>query len=151
MRVLTRGILAGVAGTAAMTVHQRIRQGGSSGGEPSWDEAPAPAEVARRVIEGLFRVSVPAERIPLLTNAMHWLYGTGWGLVYALAAEDTEEELWVGPLFGLFVWAMSYVQLVPMGLYEPPWKYEPSELADDVGYHLTYGTATVLAHRVLAP
>jgi hypothetical protein len=149
MRVLTKGILAGVAGTAAMTVHQRIRQGAGGSGEPSWDEAPAPAEVARRVIEGLFRVQVPAQRIPLLTNATHWLYGTGWGLVYALLAEAADEEAWVGPAFGLVVWAMSYVQLVPMGIYEPPWTYEPSELADDVGYHLTYGTATALVHRAL--
>jgi hypothetical protein len=149
MRVLTKGLVAGLAGTAAMTVHQRIRQGAGSGGAPSWEEAPAPAEVARRAIEGLFRTKVPAERIPLLTNGMHWLYGTGWGLVYALLAERSDEEAWVGPAFGLFVWAMSYVQLVPMGLYELPWTYAPSELVDDVGYHLTYGTATALAHRAL--
>jgi hypothetical protein len=151
MRVLTKGILAGLGGTAAMTVHQRLRQGASSGGEPSWDDAPAPAEVARRLIEGLFQVKVPAERIPLLTNGMHWAYGTGWGVVYALLADQAEEQAWAGPAFGLLVWAMSYVELVPMGIYEPPWAYDPAQLADDVGYHLTYGTATALAHRVLAP
>jgi hypothetical protein len=150
MKLLTRGLLAGAAGTAAMTVHQTLRpRGGDPGGEPSWDDAPAPAQVARRLIEGLFRVQVPARRILLLTNAAHWLYGTGWGLVYALAADGADEPLWAGPAFGTAVWAMSYVQLVPMGIYEPPWKYSAAVLADDLGYHLTFGTATALAHRAL--
>jgi hypothetical protein len=148
MRLLLRGALAGLAGTAAMTAHQRLGQGPSSGGDPSWDEAPAPAQVARIGL-GLVGIDSPAEQIPLLTNAMHWLYGTGWGVGYALLAADADEEAWAGPAFGLLVWALSYVQLVPLGIYEPPWEYEPSELADDVGYHLTYGTATALAHRLL--
>ena len=148
MRLLLRGSLAGLAGTAVMTLHQRLRQGPSDGGEPSWDEAPAPAQVARKAL-GLIGVSPSAERIPLLTNAMHWGYGTTWGAAYALLAREAEEEPWAGPAFGLLVWAMSYVQLVPLGIYEPPWTYEPLELADDVGYHLTYGTATALAHRLL--
>src|SRR4051794_13626794 len=71
MRLLLRGMLAGLAGTAAMTLHQRLRQGRSKGGRPSWDDAPAPAQVARKGL-GLIGVSASAERIPLLTNAMHW-------------------------------------------------------------------------------
>jgi uncharacterized membrane protein YagU involved in acid resistance len=150
MPILLKGVLSGLAGTAAMTVHQRLRQGPSSGGEPSWADAPAPAQVARKLL-GLVGVEPPAKTIPLLTNAMHWGYGTTWGVAYALLAERAQEEAWAGPAFGLLVWAMSYVELVPMGIYEPPWAYEAAELADDVGYHLTYGTATALAHRVLAP
>jgi hypothetical protein len=44
-----------------------------------------------------------------------------------------------GLAFGTVVWAMSYVELVPLGLYEPPWKYPPEELAFDLSYHLAYG------------
>jgi hypothetical protein len=148
MRLVLRGVLAGIAGTAAMTLHQRLRQGPSSGSEPSWDEAPAPAQVARLALRRV-GIDPPAQRIPLLTNATHWLTGTSWGVAYALLAADADEEAWAGPAFGLLVWALSYVQLVPLGIYEPPWTYPPSVLADDVGYHLTYGTATSLAHRAL--
>jgi hypothetical protein len=45
--------------------------------------------------------------------------------------------------FGLVVWAMSYAQLVPLGIYEPPWRYPITELATDLGYHEAYGIGTV--------
>ena len=44
---------------------------------------------------------------------------------------------------------MSYVQLVPMGLYEPPWRYPPKELALDLSYHLAYGAGLGAAYAVL--
>ncbi len=44
---------------------------------------------------------------------------------------------------------MSYVQLVPMGLYELPWKYPPKDLALDLSYHLVYGAGVAGAFRVL--
>jgi hypothetical protein len=42
-------------------------------------------------------------------------------------------------VFGAGVWVMSYVQLVPMGLYQPPWEHPPRHLAMDLSYHLAYG------------
>jgi hypothetical protein len=156
LATVARGLVAGVLGTAAMTVHQELlarRQPGRRPlGERSWDEAPAPAVVAKRLIEGLFGREVPARWIPALTHAGHWLYGTTLGVPYAIVAESVEAPaLRAGVTFGVSAWALSYVQLVPMGLYEPPWRYPPRTIATDVGYHLTYGTATALAHRALGP
>ena len=54
-----------------------------------------------------------------------------------------------GALFGTIVWIMSYVQLVPMGLYELPWKYEPQETAFDLSYHVVYGAGVAAAYGVL--
>ena len=39
--------------------------------------------------------------------------------------------------------------LVPMGLYEPPWKYSPSELGFDLSYHLAYGAGVGAGYRLL--
>ena len=44
---------------------------------------------------------------------------------------------------------MSYVELVPMGLYEPPWKYPAKSLAKDLSYHLVYGVALAGAYKLL--
>jgi hypothetical protein len=33
-----------------------------------------------------------------------------------------------------------------MGIYEPPWRYSPGELAEDFAYHLTYGLAVALTY-----
>lgn len=152
---VARGVVAGMIGTAAMTAWQEISMklqssgvNASSAGEaepPSpprdpWEQASAPAKVARRFLEGVFDERVPPERIGLLTNAMHWGYGIGWGVAYGLIQGTSPgPALRRGVLFGTAVWAMSYVTLVPMGFYQPPWKYSPQELAMDISYHLAYG------------
>ncbi len=51
---------------------------------------------------------------------------------------------------GTAVWAMSYVKLVPMGLYEPPWRYAPMELAMDLSYHLVYRVGVAAGYTGLA-
>ncbi len=92
--------------------------------------------MAKRISEGVFQQEVSPDRISLLTHGMHWSYGTGWGAVYGLAQGTIHAPtLGHGLLFGTGVWAMSYVELVPMGLYEPLWKYSPSAIATEVGYH----------------
>jgi hypothetical protein len=35
-----------------------------------------------------------------------------------------------------------------MGLYEPPWKYAPADLAFDLSYHLAYGAGTSIGYRL---
>jgi hypothetical protein len=158
---LGRGLLAGVIGTAAMTAHQEIltklRQPGSSGDssgaheqQDPWEQASAPAKVAKRFIEGVFLRQAPPDKIGLLTNATHWGYGTVWGGVYGLLQGTVRgNPLAMGPLFGSGVWSMSYVQLVPMGLYELPWRYPLKTLANDLGYHVTYGLAAALGYRAI--
>jgi hypothetical protein len=162
-----RGLVAGAAGTAAMTTHQEIRQrlarrdpqteeDGSTraaGGEENdpWQSAPAPAQVGKRLIEGVFGRHVSPAAIPVLTQAMHWSYGSAWGGVYALGRESScAQTRLLAPCFGLGVWAASYFQLVPLGIYEPPWTYPLSSLADDVSYHLTYGTAVAASYELLS-
>jgi hypothetical protein len=161
-----RGLAAGIAGTGLMTVAQELaarrraarEAAGQSGGEPSgdaqpqdpWEQASTPAKVARRISVGVFEHDVPARRIGVLTHAMHWGYGTGWGAVYGLIAGTFGgRPLRGGLTFGAAVWGMSYLQLVPMGLYEPPWRYSTQEIAEELGYHLVYGVGVAAAERVL--
>lgn len=158
---LRRGLMAGVLGTALMTGWQslsaRLQSSDDQSGEAAdappadpWEAASAPAKLAKRVGEGVFHQEVPASMIPLLTNAMHWGYGTGWGTAYGIVAASTRRSrLRDGVLVGSVVWIMSYVQLVPMGLYEPPWKYPPKELAMDLSYHLVYGAGVAGAYALL--
>ncbi len=124
---------------------------GSQAPRDPWEQASMPAQVARRISEGLFQQDVAPARIPVLTHVMHWAYGTGWGAVYGLvrgsrAGHPTTRE---GLAFGLEVWAMSYVELVPMGLYQLPWKYPAKDIATEVGFHLAYGAGTAMAFRLL--
>lgn len=156
-----RGLVAGVIGTATMTAWQELSaklQGGqdeaSQDSEPSdpWAEASPPAQVGRMILQGLGQ-DVPADKIGLLTNVMHWGYGTTWGGLYGalMGRVAREQPLVRGLAFGAGVWVMSYVQLVPLGLYELPWKYPPSELALDLSYHLAYGAGLGTAGALVEP
>jgi hypothetical protein len=166
LKQVVRGLAAGAAGTAAMTGHQEIRdrlargdaEPGSAedangdGGEREdpWESAPAPAQVGKRLIEAVLGWRVPPEAIPLLTKVMHWSYGTLWGGVYAVGRESSRTQTRLaGPVFGLGVWATSYAQLVPLGIYEPPWRYPWQTLADEIGYHLTYGITVALTYALV--
>jgi hypothetical protein len=149
---IAAGLGAGALGTLAMTGWQelsaRLMSGGDGNGQsgpPSWKDAPVPAQVARKLANAA-GVEPDPRRIPLLTNVMHYGYGTGWGAAYALLPKRALSGL----AFGAAVWAMSYVQLVPLGLYEPPWKYPPTQLALDLSYHLVYGVGTQAGDALIA-
>lgn len=45
------------------------------------------------------------------------------------------------------VWVMAYIELVPVGLDEPPWRYPAEELVIDLSYHLVYGAATATGYH----
>ncbi len=167
---IARGLAAGVVGTALMTVAQELsarlpssgdsqpqgddsEQQGDLGSAPAdpWEQASMPAQVARRISEGVFHHEVSPDKIPVLMHAMHWGYGTAWGAVYGmLQGTFGEGSVRQGIAFGAGVWAMSYVQLVPMGLNQPPWKYPAKDTALEIGYHLVYGAGVAAAHRRLA-
>lgn len=140
---------------------QSSAEDGGQGGEAAsptqprsdaWEQASTPAQVGRKLLEGVFDVEVPPDRIGLLTNAMHWGYGLSWGALYGLIQETARGPgLRDGLLFGAGMWAMSYVMLVPMGLYQPPWKYSPKELAIDLSYHVAYGAGVGGGYALVGP
>jgi hypothetical protein len=151
-----KGILAGAAGTAAMTGYQlavaRLRGLPLATPVPHrWADAPAPAQVARKAARA-FGVGdrVTREDVPALTNAVHWLYGTSWGAVYGVASRlGRPGPLTGGLAFGTTVWGASYAELVPLDIYKPPWQYPAKELALDLSYHLVYGVAVAGTYAAL--
>src|SRR5690348_16263660 len=131
-RSLTRGVAAGLVGTAAMTGYQLAvaKARGKPLGTPvphRWADAPAPAQVAKKAADAIGQGRrFTREDVPMLTNAMHWLYGVSWGAVYGVIGG--REPVAAGLALGTGVWAASYAELVPLGIYEPPWKARPEEL-----------------------
>jgi hypothetical protein len=147
-RSLARGVVAGVAGTAAMTAYQLAvaKAQGKPFATPvphRWADAPPPAQVAKRIADAVGQGRrFTREDVPLLTNAMHWLYGVSWGALYAAVPGG-------GLAFGTTVWATAYAELVPLGIYEPPWRYPAKDLALDWSYHAVYGLAVAGAFAAL--
>lgn len=156
-----RGAVAGAAGTAAMDLvwYNRYKQGGGQGtfmdfesttGQDSWEGAPEPAQVARRVGEGFLQQEIPPQKAGMLTTLVHWSYGSMWGAVYGLAAGSAvKPRASYGLILGSVVWSTAYVALPPAKLYEPIWKYDVKTLAKDLSAHLAYGTGTAVAFKIL--
>ncbi len=140
-----RGLLAGAAGTGVMTAAQMVYMKATDG-KPS----NTPGEVGKRIIEGVLQREVPETQADALNNAMHWLYGTSWGMAYGITAGGRRPApLRSGVGFGLAVWGASLIQLPAMKLAPPVWEYEPATLAPDVGFHLAYGVGVATAFRAL--
>ena len=96
-RAVARGLAAGAIGTAAMDtfLFARYRRNGgdssaweweSSAGVTTWEEAPAPAHVGKRLVEGLLGIALPPTRARLVNNVMHWGYGILNGAPYGVIA-----------------------------------------------------------------
>ncbi len=158
-----RGALAGAAGTLAMDLvwYRRYRRGG--GEDPfadwevtrdvsSWDQAPAPAQMGRKIVRAVSGRDVPLERAAALSNVMHWGYGTTWAAAYGVLASRARPRRpwWHGPALGALVWGSGYVTLPLAGVYEPIWRYDVPTLAKDLSAHLVFGTAADAALRVLS-
>lgn len=158
---ITRGALAGAVGTLAMDLLHwaRSRSDGAGQSFPQWeqpesasdyDEAGAPAEVGRRVVEDVLEVDLPERTAGAMTETVHWTTGLGNGVAHGLRAASTSAS-WVGGglLTGVGAFATSYTLLPVMGLYEPLWEYDPETIWDDLSAHLVFGLATGLAFRLL--
>jgi hypothetical protein len=155
------GVLAGVVGTVCLdTVHylKYRRTGGTESPRAwefapvdSWEKAPAPGQVVRRVIEGFTRKKLDDRWAWLISTIAHWGYGSGAAAGYGILAGSLPRPY---PLYGLpfgaAVWATGYVVLPEGGLYKPIWEYDAKTLAIDLSAHLAYGAGTGTTFWVLA-
>jgi hypothetical protein len=159
---VARGVLAGAVGTLAMDLlaFARYRRGGGesgfgewefSSGLSSWEDAPGPAQMGKRLIEAFLQRKVPAERAGMVNNAMHWAYGAFWGAQYGIVAGSLRRPraLWQGAAFGALVWASDYVVLPAAKVYKPIWEYDAPTLAKDLSGHVVFGVAADASLRAL--
>jgi hypothetical protein len=116
----------------------------------TWETAPAPAQIGKRFVEGMFQTEVGPDKAPLYNNVVHWGYGVAWAGLYGLVAGSLGgSRPLLGLPFGAVVWASGYALLVPMKLYKPMWEYDATTLKRDLSAHLAYGAGTALAYKVL--
>jgi hypothetical protein len=158
---VVRGVVAGALGTAVFDafLYARYRLGGGkedseqwefSADVKSWADAPAPAQVGKRIVDGLFQVELPDSKARLVNNVTHWAFGIASGAGYGVIAGSLpKQRVLYGLPFGASVWASGYVILPAAKLYKPIWKYDVKTLADDLSGHLVYGVATATAMKLL--
>jgi hypothetical protein len=163
LELLALGVLAGGVGTAAMDLlwYARYNAGGGTDGFldwelsrnlKDWDDAPVPAQLGKRVVDGVFQRRLPPERAGLTNSVVHWATGLGWGAAFGVVAGSAPvPKIRFGPVFGVAVWLSSYVILPLAKLYKPIWEYDAKTLGQDLSAHLVYGSMAAAVFRIFAP
>lgn len=155
------GLLAGAVGTACMDTvrYLKYRRAGGQDSPPawefgpvdSWDEAPDPGQIAKRLIEGFTHRDLPDRWAGPTSTVAHWAYGSAAATLYGvLAGSLRRPHPLYGVPFGAMVWAAGYIAMPEAGLYKPIWEYDAKTLASDLTAHLAYGAGTGAAFWLLA-
>jgi len=138
-----RGLVAGFAGTAAMTVSSTLEM--KLRGRAA---STAPADATAKVL-GIERFRDDAAKARF-SNLVHWGYGSAWGVVHGLLrlaglppAKATAAHL-------AAVWGNEAVMLPVLGVAPPFWTWGVEEVAIDVWHHVVYATATAVAYEQLS-
>lgn len=139
---LARGVAAGLVGTAAMTVSStteaRLRHRQAS---------TAPARAAQKVL-GIEEFG-SAEAQERFSNAVHWSYGTGWGVVRAFLGAVGLRPSLAAPTHFAAMWGGALVMLPALDVTPPVTRWGRTEVAIDVFHHLVYAATTDLAYERL--
>jgi hypothetical protein len=137
-----KGLLAGVVGTAAMTlsntIEMRVRNPQASN---------APAEAAKKVL-GIeeFQSDAAEERF---SNPVHWGYGTAWGALRGLLGAAGLGPRSAGTAHLAAMWGSALVLLPTLDVAPPITMWGRREVAIDLWHHAVYMAATGLAYERL--
>lgn len=133
-----KGLFAGLAGTAAMTVSSTLEMK-LSGRAASQ----TPAQAAEAVLD------VEPGDEARFSNLVHWGYGTGWGSVRGLlASAGLSGPVATVAYLGL-VWGSEQVVLPALEVSAPVFKYGGKATATDLLHHTVYAAATGVAYSYL--
>jgi hypothetical protein len=137
-----KGLVAGFAGTAAMTVSSsleaRLRHRAASS---------APARATAKVL-GIkeFEDDIAAARF---NDLSHWGYGTGWGVVRGVLAAAGLSPAAATAAHGAAVWGSAQVTLPALDVASPVVFWPKREIAIDLLHHAVYALATGIAYRLI--
>ena len=136
-----KGLFAGLAGTAAMTVSSTLEMKISGR-----DASQTPAQAAEKVLDV---EPNDEESEALFSNLVHWGYGAGWGAVQGLLdSAGLSGTTATAAHLGL-VWGAEQVVLPALDVSAPVFKYGGKATATDLLHHVVYAAATGLAYSYL--
>lgn len=136
-----KGLFAGAAGTAAMTISSTIEMK-LRGRKPS----DAPAQAAAKVL-GVSPVGENEKK--KFSNLVHGGYGTGWGAMRGVIGAIGLRGAPARVLFFAAVWGTELTMLSSLGVAPPATEWGREELAIDAAHHLVYATITSLVYEAL--
>jgi hypothetical protein len=142
-----RSVLAGTAGTAAMTLsYATERQLRHKIGPLDYDDSLVPGEI----VAGIMHLGNVSDReADELGLALRWSYGSAFGLWHGVLRHKLREP-WASVAFGATLMTATLSLFPLLGRTPPPWRWPPSVLATAFGTHAAYVAAVaVVDDRIL--
>jgi hypothetical protein len=137
-----KGLSAGLAGTAAMTLSSTL--------EMRWrkrEGSSAPADASAKVlgIESFVDDAAKAR----FSTLVHWGYGTGWGAVRGLLGLSSLPPAAATAAHLAAVWGSEAVMLPSLDVAQPFYTWGATEVALDVWHHAVYAAVTGVTYELL--
>jgi hypothetical protein len=137
-----KGLVAGFAGTAAMTLSSTL--------EARWRGRAASSAPARATAKVLgIRSFEDATAQARFNDLSHWGYGTGWGVVRGLLAGIGLSPRAATAAHGASIYGAAQVTLPALEIAPPVVFWPKEEIAIDAFHHAVYAAATGLAYRLI--
>ena len=133
-----KGIFAGLAGTAAMTLSTAL--------EMKWsgrDASDAPSKAAGRALGVQPRNQIGKARFG---QVVHWSYGTTWGVARGLIGLTGLRGAAASALHFAAVWGAAQVVLPSLDVAPPATEWDAEQIATDVLHHAVYAAAAGAAY-----
>jgi hypothetical protein len=137
-----KGLIAGFAGTAAMTVSSTIEA--KLRGRAS-SSAPARATAKMLGIKE-FEDGVAQARF---NDLSHWGYGTGWGVLRGLLAATRMPPKAATAAHGAAIYGAAQVTLPALEIAPPSVFWAKEDIAIDAFHHAVYAAATGIAYELI--
>lgn len=138
---LGKSIIAGLAGTAAMTLAQMI--------EMKLTER-APSTVPADAVEKVLDIKPVNEgKKEKMANEVHWTYGTAWGIPRGIIGLLGLSGASASLAHFAAVWTTAIIIEPALQLSPPITEWEPEEIGKDVFYHLLYAAVAGLVYDAM--
>jgi hypothetical protein len=143
-----RGVIAGAAGTAAMTLAYRAEHAARPEvrGSLDYDDSLVPGQIVASV---LHLPSVTARGEQELGTLLRWGYGSGFGMMHGFLRRRLGEP-WASAIFGGMLMTATFSLFPLLGKTPPPWRWPRDVLATSLGTHAAYVAGVALTNAVLA-
>jgi len=139
---LARSVLAGTAGTAALTLsyalERRLRP--DTTGPLDYDDSIVPGQI---VVSALHLPHVSAKGDEEIGLALRWSYGSVFGLWHGLLRRRLEEP-WASLAFGATLMSATLSLFPLLGRTPPPWRWPRGFLATSFATHAAYVVAVAV-------
>jgi hypothetical protein len=134
------GLLAGLAGTVAITISQAIEMH-LTGREPS----NTPVDAASKVLHTNLAKEAHTDK-QTASQGVHWAYGTGWGVARGLLGLAGVTGVPATLAHFAAIWGAEQVMLPSLKLAPPITEEEPKTIGIDVVHHAVYALAAGLVY-----